>query len=319
MPRFLVKRILLGALVMLIITIIVFAIFYVAPSDPARQLAGHNATPQIIAVVRHNLGLDRPIYVQYGDFLWKLLHGNLGFSYFQKTSVDSILVQALPITLSLALGASVIWFILGVGNGIISAVRPRSLIDRGLTGFALFFHSFPTFLLGIYLLYLVFYRAHLAGFTFFPAQGYVGLTADPVEWFKHLILPWVTLALVLAATYTRLTRTSMLEVLGEDYIRTARAKGIRERRVVLRHGLRSGLTPVITQFGVDVGALVGGVLITEQVFGLPGLGRTAVVSIKRGDLPVVLGIVLFASLCVVVANIIVDMLYAVLDPRVRLN
>jgi peptide/nickel transport system permease protein len=188
-----------------------------------------------------------------------------------------------------------------------------------MTVFALFFYSMPTFLLGLLLLYFLYFRLTLAGVSVFPAGGYASLTETPGDWFIHLVLPWLTLALVSAATYTRLTRASMLDVLGEDYVRTARAKGVRESRVVLRHALRAALTPVVTQFGIDVGSLLGGVVVTETVFSLPGLGKTAIDAINQQDLPVIIGIVLFASAAVVVANIVVDIVYAVLDPRVRLH
>jgi peptide/nickel transport system permease protein len=177
----------------------------------------------------------------------------------------------------------------------------------------------PTFLLGLLLLYFLYFQLTLAGISIFPAGGYASLTENPGDWFLHLVLPWLTLALVSAATYTRLTRASMLDVLGEDYVRTARAKGVRESRVVLRHALRAALTPIVTQFGIDVGALLGGVVVTETVFSLPGLGKTAIDAINQQDLPVIIGIVLFASVSVVVANIIADIVYAVLDPRVRLH
>ncbi len=201
----------------------------------------------------------------------------------------------------------------------LAATRPRSAADRTVTAFSLFFYSMPTFLLGELFLLILFYRLHLAGFTFFPASGYVPLTTDPYEWLKHMILPWFTIALVTAATYSRLTRGSMLDVLGEDYIRTARSKGLAEKRVVYRHGLRSALTPVVTQFGIDLGTLLGGIIVTETVFGLPGLGLQIYNSISRQDLPVIIGLVLLASAFIVAANILVDMVYALLDPRVRLT
>jgi peptide/nickel transport system permease protein len=175
----------------------------------------------------------------------------------------------------------------------------------------------PAFLLGAVLLYFFFFKLHLAGINFFPGSGYVPLTQDPLEWARHLILPWVTVAMVTAAAYTRLTRASMLEVLGEDYIRTARAKGLPERRVVYRHGLRSALTPVVTQLGIDLGTLLGGVIIVENIFGLPGLGQLAVQSVANQDQPVIIGTVVLASACIVAANIAVDLCYALLDARVR--
>ncbi len=219
--------------------------------------------------------------------------------------------------MALALGASVIWLALGVFNGVISAVFPRSTADRGLTVFALFFYSMPTFLLALVLLYFLYYKLTTAGFAWFPPGGYAPLSDGVGPWVQHMILPWTALALVSAAAYTRLTRASMLDVLGEDYIRTARAKGLSDSRVVVRHGLRSALTPVVTQFGIDLGQLIGGVVVTETVFSLPGLGKTSIDAIRQQDLPVIIGIVIFAATAVVVANILVDLMYAVLDPRVR--
>ncbi len=319
MIRFLIRRLALGVLVMWLITVAVFLLFFVAPNNVARTLAGRQATPQTIALINHRLGLDQPVWKQYLDFVGNALHGNLGYDYYYQVPVTHIIAQALPITISLALGAAVIWMVVGVGNGVISAVKPRSFADRSLTVFALFFYSFPSFLLGVVLLYFLYFKLTLAGFRWFPAGGYAPFTEDPAQWALHMVLPWITLALVLAATYTRLTRGSMLDVLGEDYIRTARSKGLAERRIILRHGLRSALTPVVTQFGIDLGQLVGGVVVTETVFSLPGLGKTAIDAINRQDLPVIVGIVLFASAAVVVANILVDIMYAVLDPRVRLH
>lgn len=319
MLRFLIRRTALGLLVMWLITVAVFGLFFVAPNNVARTIAGRQATPQTIALVSHRLGLDQPIWKQYVDFVWRALHGDLGYDYYHQVPVTTIMGQALPITLSLVVGGALIWLILGVTNGVVSAVRPRSLTDRGLTVFALFFYSMPTFLLGLLLLYFLYFRLTLAGYQVFPAGGYAGFTDGLGQWLRHMILPWFTLALVSAAAYTRLTRASMLDVLGEDYVRTARSKGIGEKRVIVRHALRSALTPVVTQFGIDVGTLLGGVVVTEYVFSLPGLGKTAVDAINQQDLPVIIGIVLFASAAVVIANIIVDMLYAVLDPRVRLH
>jgi peptide/nickel transport system permease protein len=319
MTRFLIRRILLGLLVLWLVTLMVFALFFVAPNDVARTLAGRQATPQTIALVDQRLGLDRPVWLQYLRFVWNALHGNLGYDYYHQVPVTTIIEQALPKTVSLAVGAAVIWLALGVFSGVVSAVHPRSFADRSLTGFALFFYSMPTFLLGLLLLYLLYFQLTLAGIPLFPAGGYVPLTQDPAQWALHLVLPWFTLALVLAATYTRLTRGALLDVLGEDYIRTARSKGLTERRVVYRHALRSALTPVVTQFGIDVGQLVGGVVVTETVFSIDGLGKTAVDAIDQQDLPVIIGIVLFAATAVIVANVAVDFAYALLDPRVRLN
>jgi peptide/nickel transport system permease protein len=319
MARFLVIRTLTGALVLWLITIAVFALFFLVPSNVARTLAGRQATPQTIAAINHRLGLDQPVWKQYLTFVDHAAHGDLGYDYYHQVPVTQIIGQALPITLSLAIGASVIWLVLGVFNGVMSAVHPRTFTDRSLTVFALFFYSMPSFLLGLVLLYFLYFKLTLSGYRWFPAGGYAPISAGLGQWLLHMILPWLTLALLSAATYTRLTRGSMLDVLGEDYIKTARSKGLSENRVVYRHALRSALTPVVTQFGIDLGQLVGGVVVTETVFSLPGLGKTAIDAITQEDLPVIIGIVLFASTAVVVANIVVDMLYAVLDPRVRLS
>jgi peptide/nickel transport system permease protein len=319
--RFLVRRILEGLLVMWLVTVGVFAIFYIGPGPKgvARALAGKSATPQVVAEVSHRLLLDQPIWVQYWHFLWLLLHGNLGYSFYHNQPVNQILAAAFPITLSLVIGAAILWVIMGVLSGVLSAVRARSFADRAFTGLALFFYSMPTFVLGLLFLLFFYYELTIHGIHAFPGSGYVPLTVSPFNWARSLILPWFTLALVSAATYTRLTRGSMLDVMGEDYIRTARAKGLSERRVIFRHSLRAALTPVVTQFGLDVGILLGGAVITEQVFALPGLGFTAVQAITQQDLPIIIGVVIVAAAAVVVANIVVDAFYAVLDPRVRLH
>jgi peptide/nickel transport system permease protein len=319
--RFLVRRIFQGLIVLWLVTVGVFVIFYIGPGPKsvARALAGKSATPEVVAAVSHRLLLDRPIWVQYGHFLWLLLHGNLGYSFYHGQSVNSILAAAFPITLSLVLGASILWIVMGVLSGVVSAVRARSVADRTFTGLALFFYSMPTFVLGLLFLLFFYYELTIHGIAAFPGSGFTPFTTNPFEWFRGLILPWFTLALVSAATYTRLTRGSMLDVMGEDYIRTARAKGLSERRVIFRHSLRAALTPIVTQFGLDVGILLGGAVITEVVFGMPGLGYTAVQAISQQDLPVIIGVVIIAAVAVVVANIVVDAFYAVLDPRVRLH
>jgi peptide/nickel transport system permease protein len=317
--RFLVRRILLGLVVLWVIITIVFIMFFVAPNNVSRLIAGRQATPETVALVKHRLGLDRPVLDQYGSYLWNLLHGDVGYSFYNSTSVRSLIWQRVPVTFSLAIGAAILWLVIGVSSGVLAATRPRSLADRVVTVTSLVFYSMPAFLLGLIFLYFLFFRLHLAGITFFPGSGYVPLTQSPLEWAQHLILPWFTIALVTAALYSRLTRASLLEVLGEDYIRTARAKGLRERRVTYRHGLRSAVTPVVTQFGIDLGTLLGGVIIVENIFGLPGVGQLAVQSVTMQDLPVIIGTVIFASALIVVANIVVDICYALLDPRVRVN
>ena len=321
MTRFLIRRILQGILVMWLVTVSVFLIFFVGPGagSVAHRLAGKQATPATVAEVAHRLLLDRPIYVQYGHFLWLLLHGNLGYDFYHSQSVNSIIAGAFPITLSLIAGAAILWVVMGVLSGVISAVRSRSIWDRMFTGLALLFYSMPSFVLGLLFLLVFYYEFTIHGIHAFPGAGFTPITQNPFEWFRGLILPWFTLALVSAAAYTRLTRGSMLDVMGEDYIRTARAKGLSERRVIFRHSLRAALTPVVTQYGIDVGVLLGGAIITEYVYGMPGLGYTAVQAIVQNDLPVIIGVVIVAAAAVVAANIVVDAFYAVLDPRVRLH
>jgi peptide/nickel transport system permease protein len=317
--RFLLFRIGQAILVLWASTVVVFLLFFVGPgpSAVARTFAGRLATPARLAQIKHDLHLDQPIYLQYLHWVGNLLQGNLGYDYYKGQSVDSVVGAALPDTASLVIGAAILWIGYGIISGTISAVRPRSFLDRGFTVSALFFYSMPTFVLGLSLIWIFAYK--LSPVTqFFPFHGFVGITSNPGQWFEYLILPWLTLALVTAAGYTRLTRTAMLDVLGEDYIRTARSKGMPERRVIVTHALRSALTPVVTLAGLDIGTALGGVIITETLFGIPGLGWTIVQAINVQDLPVIMGIAILAAAFVVVANLIVDIIYGVLDPRVRL-
>jgi peptide/nickel transport system permease protein len=317
--RFLTIRIGQAILVMWAASVVVFLLFFVGPGPNAvaRTFAGRLATPQRLAQIKHDLHLDLPLYQQYLHWVGNLLQGNLGYDYYKGQSVNSVVAAALPATVSLVVGAAILWIGYGVISGVISAVRPRTFVDRGFTLSALVFYSMPTFVLGLGLIWIFAYKLNPVT-KFFPFHGYVPLTTNPGQWFEYLILPWLTLALVTSAAYTRLTRTSMLEVLGEDYIRTARAKGMSERRVVMVHALRSALTPVVTLAGLDIGVSLGGVIITESVFGVTGLGWTIVQSINQQDLPVIMGIAILASAFVVFTNLVVDILYAVLDPRVRL-
>lgn len=329
MIRFLIRRIAQAILVMFLMTVTVYLIFFIGPGPGAvaRTLAGKNATPKTIAGVEQRLGLNLPIWKQYYHFFvvgpngqGLIVHGSLGYDFYHQQSVNTIVAQAFPITLSLVIGASILWLVIGVLTGVVSAVRTRSAWDRSLTGLALFFYSMPTFVLGLLMILFLYNDLGHAGIHIFAApESWVGITQNPLEWAHDLILPWLALALISAASYTRLTRGSMLDVFGEDFIRTARSKGMPERRVIFRHNLRAAVTPVVTQFGLDVGVLIGGAIITEQVFSLPGLGYQAVNAITQQDLPVVIGIVIIASAGVIVANLLVDILYAVIDPRVRLN
>lgn len=319
MIRFLLRRIGQAILVLVASSIVVFGLYFIGPgpNQVARTFAGRLATAQRIAQIKHELHLDQPLYVQYGHWAWGLLQGNFGYDYYKGQPVGSVIAAAAPATISLVLGAAIIWIGYGVFTGVISAVRSRSVMDRSFTASALFFYSMPTFVLGLSLIWIFAYKLSPVT-TFFPFHGYVSITANPGQWFQHLILPWLTLALVTAATYTRLTRASMLEVLGEDYIRTARSKGMKENRVISRHALRAALTPVVTLAGLDIGTALGGVIIVETLFGVTGLGWTVIQAINQQDRPVILGITILAATFVVVANLVVDLLYAVLDPRVRL-
>lgn len=319
MIRFLVFRTGQAILVLWAATVVVFLLFFVGPGPDrvARTFAGRLATAARLAQIKHDLHLDQPLSLQYLHWVGNLLHGNLGYDYYKGQSVNSVVAAALPATASLVIGAAILWVSYGVISGVISAVKPRSLLDRGFTVAALFFYSMPTFVLGLSLVWIFAYK--LSPVTqFFPFHGYASLTDSPGQWFRHLILPWLTLAMVTAAAYTRLTRTAMLDVLGEDYIRTARSKGMPERRLIMVHGLRSALTPVVTLAGLDIGTALGGVIITETLFGIPGLGWTIVQAINVQDLPVIMGIAVLAAAFVVIANLLVDIVYAVLDPRVRL-
>jgi peptide/nickel transport system permease protein len=317
--RFIARRLLSGVVVLWIVSGAAFLLFFLQPKNTvARELAGKAATPQVLATVNRQLGLDQPIATQYWHFIDRVLHGNLGYSFFSGQSVNTILAEDLPRTASVVVGGVVLWLLVGLSVGILSATRARSLFDRIATVGVLGGLSMPTFVLGQLLLLGVFLQLNKNGFTWVQ-DGYEAPSQSIVGWAGHMILPWITLATVSAAVYSRLSRGSLLDTLGEDYIRTARAKGLSERRVIFKHAVRAALTPVVSQLGIDVGTLLGGVVVTETVFGVNGIGQGSVLAIDQDNLPVIIGFVLVAALFVVVANIIVDIVYAVLDPRVRLS
>src|ERR1022692_2807389 len=320
MLRFLIRRVLTGILVLWVVATGTFFLFFTAVPEVAvaRNLAGRAATPQVIAEVTRYYGLDKSITAQYWHFLTGLLQGNLGKSYFLQEPVTTVIKQDLPPTISLVIGGVLLWLIAGISVGILSATRARSFFDRLATVGVLAGISATTFVVGELLIIFVFVQLNDPGAGFIQT-GYTGITSSPVGWLGCMILPWITLAIVQAAVYTRLSRGSLLDTMGEDYIRTARSKGITERRVLYRHAVRSALTPVVSQLGIDIGALLGGVLVVEVVFGLQGLGQETITSISQGDQPVVIGFVILASVFVVVANLLVDISYALLDPRVRVN
>ncbi|MFC9974419.1 ABC transporter permease [Spirillospora sp. NPDC127200] len=314
MVRFVIRRLLYSIMVLWLVATLVFVFLHISPVSVERVIGGPKATTDTLEQIRRNLGLDQPVLVQYGQFLGRLLRGDLGDSYINGTSVAQLVADRLPTTLWLVFGAGVIWFVGGVVTGVFSATRARGLGDRLVTVLVLVGLSTPAFVMALVLLYLFSTKLGEAGFRFFEA-------GPPLQehFLRRMILPWIALSFLMVATYTRLTRGSMLDVLGEDYIRTARAKGLGERRVVYRHALRSALTPVVTQFGIDLGALIGSTIVTEKVFGLQGVGQLVFQSISLGDTPVIIGVTLMVTLFVVVANLLVDVGYSFLDPRVRLS
>ncbi|MEI6667501.1 MAG: ABC transporter permease [Acidobacteriota bacterium] len=319
MIRYLLGRLAWTMLVIWIVATSVFVIYFAVPHDVARLIAGRQASAETVQLVRARLGLDQPAHIQYAQFLGRLVRGDLGYSFNTQESVNTIIARDFPVTVSLALGSGILWLVLGVGAGVLAATKRRSATDRIITAVALGFYSMPTFLVGQLLLFFLFFRLYMAGFEFFPPGSYVAFGDNPLQWARFLALPWLSVALVTAATYSRLTRGAMLDVMDEDYIRTARAKGLTESRITYRHVLRSSLTPVVSQFGIDMGSLLGGAIVTEVVFGLPGLGREVVQAITTQDLPIIMGITILSTVLVVAANLVVDVAYGLLDPRVRLE
>jgi peptide/nickel transport system permease protein len=331
---FIIRRLVLSVFLLLLVSLITFAIFFLIPrlaGQTAYQLAaqyvGKTPTPDQIRAVEIKLGLNDPLYLQYGRYIKGIvvgIHYNngpdvsycpfpcFGYSFRNQQPVWPQLVSAAPVTLSLALGASILWLIGGVSIGVLSALRRGSIFDRFSMGIALAGVSLPVFFTGLIALELFSYK-----WPIFPNVHWVPFTENPYLWARNLVLPWVTLAFLYAALYARLTRAGMLETMGEDYIRTARAKGLSERRVIVKHGLRATLTPIITIFGLDLGLLLGGAILTETTFSLPGLGQFTILAIQNQDLPEIMGVVMIASFFIVIANMIVDILYAVADPRVR--
>jgi peptide/nickel transport system permease protein len=319
MIGYIARRLLQAVVVLLAVCALTFALFFLLPSgDPAVLRAGRNASPETIAQIRAQLYLDDPVWVQFWTYLKRIvLHFDLGFSYYSSQSVSSLLRERLPATLSLTLGAAVLWLAIATPIGIVAALR-RGWVERLFMGGALVAISAPVYWVGLVALYL--FSDDIGLIPLLPgANRYVGLTADPGAWFGALLLPWLVLAGAFAGIYARMLRTSLIETMNQDFIRTARAKGISERRVVLRHGVRVAITPVVTLLGVDVGVLLGGAVLTETVFNIPGVGTLGFDAIRYADFPVIEGTVVLAALFVVVANLVVDVAYAFLDPRVRVS
>ena len=317
MGAYIVRRVLWALLLLLVVSFLTFVIFNVFPSaDPAALRAGRNATPALVHQIRINLGLNKPFYTQFWIYLKGLLeHFNLGYSYYNSQSVKSEIFSRMPATISVTVGGFLVWMLIGIPVGIVSAIRPRSILDRVMMGGSLVAISAPVYFLGLISLFL--FAKGTGQLQWFGAAGsYVPITQNFGVWFNSLVLPWATLAAAFAAFYARMTRGNLIETMHEDYIRTARAKGLRERVVITKHGLRSALTPIVTMAGMDIGLLLGGAILTEIVFNIPGIGRYAYEAIVNSDLPAIQGTVLFGAFFIVFANLVVDILYAFLDPRV---
>jgi peptide/nickel transport system permease protein len=320
MIQYIIRRLLWGVVLLVAVMAITFVIFYLLPNvDPAVLRAGRNSSPKIIHQIAHDLGTDKPVYTQFWNYMKRLvLHFDLGFSYQSGATVKSLISDRLPATISLTFGAVLVWLLAGIPVGIISAIKRRSALDRSAMGTALVFVSAPVYWLGLLVLFL--FASDIGRFpiSFLHGAGsYVGLTVSPLHWFESLLMPWFVLAATSAAIYARLLRGSLIDVMGEDYIRTARAKGLRERTVVMKHGVRSAITPLVTVLGLDIAILLGGAVLTETVFDIPGIGRLNYDAITHGDFPIVQGTIVLAAVFIIVANIMVDIAYAYLDPRVR--
>ncbi|MDH6112920.1 peptide/nickel transport system permease protein [Kitasatospora sp. MAP12-15] len=336
MLAYIIRRTFAALVLLLVVSAVTFGIFFLLPrlagettDQLAAQYIGKNPTPDAIIAVKRNLGFDQPLFIQYGRFLKTLVAGAnykfgpdpvtchvpcFGYSFKNHLEVWPEIRSRIPVTFSLAIGAAVLWLLSGVATGVVSALRPKSFFDRTAMGVALAGVSLPIFFTGALLLSLFSYQ-----WPILDNVHYVNFTDNPLMWARNLILPWISLAFLYSALYARLTRAGMMETMNEDYIRTARAKGLRERDVVVRHGLRSALTPILTIFGMDLGLLLGGAVITEQVFSFQGIGFFAVSAISDNDLPKILGVTLVAAFFIVICNLLVDLLYAAVDPRVRLS
>ncbi|MCW2672383.1 MAG: transporter permease [Frankiales bacterium] len=331
MGRFIIRRLIGVVILLFIVSIATFAVFFMAPkivhANVARNFCGRVCDDQAVAQVSIKLGLNKPIYDQYLAYAKGIFVGRdyvqgtdvthcaapcLGYSFKNDQPVWFLVKDRLPITVSMAIGAAVIWLVSGVSVGILSALRRGTLFDRAAMSVALAGVSLPVYFTALLALAIFSYKLQ-----WFPNVHYVGFTSNPALWAKELVLPWICLAFLYSATYARLTRANMLETMGEDYIRTARAKGLPEKTVIRKHGFRAALTPIVTIFGLDLGGLLGGAVLTETVFNFPGMGKLAVDAITTLDLPIILGVTLFAAFFIIMANLIVDVAYAYVDPRVR--
>jgi peptide/nickel transport system permease protein len=319
MGTYIIRRLLWTILLLWVVTGITFLVFNVLPSaDPALLRAGRRAEPEVLRGIRETFGLDRPLYVQYLDYIKHVFFQfDFGRSYRNDVDVRTQLLDRLPNTIYLIIGAVIVWLSVGLTVGMISAVKRGSFLDRFSMTTALVAISAPVYWLGLVVLYL--FSEDIGRFPILPGSGAFQEGGNVFEKAEALIMPWCVLATAFAAIYARLLRANLLEVLGEDYIRTARAKGLSERRVIFHHGMRSALTPIVTVLGLDIGILVGGAILTESVFNIPGIGRLTFDAIQRGDIITVQGATLFLTLAVCICNLFVDVMYSVLDPRVRLS
>jgi peptide/nickel transport system permease protein len=315
MARFVIRRLIQMVLVMFAVSVLTFLIFNVIPNgDPAVRMAGRQPTETQIEAIRKEWGFDENIFVQYFTTMKKVFTGDLQ-SYFTQLPVGEEIKKGLPRTLSLAIGAAILWMLVAVAFGLYSAVKAGKFADRFLTIIALIGISMPVFWIGALMNYYLGFKLGL-----FPNGGYVELTEDPVDWFYHLILPWTALAILFIGFYSRVLRSNVLDTVNEDYVRTARAKGLSERQIMVRHVLRNSMIPIITLWGLDFGAVLGGgAILTETVFNLQGVGQYAADSIGQLDVPPVLAVTLFAAFFIVLLNAVVDIIYAYLDPRIRLQ
>jgi peptide/nickel transport system permease protein len=327
---YLVRRVIGMVVLLFLLSITVFFLFSLLPGDPARLTCGKACSPQIIEANRHRLGLDQPVFTQYTTYIGGLFGGRtfspdspkpiecpapcLGYSFFRNETVGSLIARAAPVTFWLAIGAFVIWITAGLFLGILAALTRGRWPDRLIMSLSLVGYSMPSFFIGLLLVFFVIIR-----WQWLPFPSWVEPWDDPVRFLQTMILPWIVLAILYAAFYIRLTRNQVLETFGEDYVRTARAKGLPERTVVVKHALRAGLTPIVTAAGLDLAGLLGGAIISENIFSLPGLGSLAVGSVLQSDLPVITGLTLLTAALIIFANLVVDLLYAVVDPRVRLG
>ncbi|AIS00329.1 ABC transporter permease [Streptomyces glaucescens] len=326
MLRFLVRRALGAAVILFLLSIVTFLIFFGMPRDPALLICGKSCTPANLENIRHVLGLDQSIPEQYWLFLQNLVLGSndflqgpcpapcFGYSFHTGEAVWDTLIDRLPTTVSLTIGGAVCFLIFGLGTGLLAAWRRGTLIDKAATATAMVVSSMQIYFLGPLALAILVYQMQL-----FDKPAYNEFTKDPVAWFGGLVIPWVILSTIFAAQYTRMARSAMIEQLQEDHVRTARAKGMSRRYVFFRYAWRGSLIPIVTIFGIDMGSLLGGAIITEYTFGLPGLGRLAVDAVSFSDLPLLLGVMLFSAAMILLFNIIVDAAYAFIDPRVRLS